>query len=77
MKIEEFVTDFFEQFDDTDISFFKPETEFKELDEWSSMIALCVIAMVDENYGVKIKGEDIKQSTTINDLFELVREKIK
>ena len=33
------------------------KTIFIELEEWSSLTALSIIAMVDEEYGVKITGK--------------------
>ena len=75
MEIKEFIDNFAAQFDDTDASTFSAETVFKELDEWSSLIALSVIAMVDEEYDVTLKGDDIKNATTIEDLFKTVESK--
>lgn len=75
MKPEEFVKLFAAQFDETDAAEFRPETEFRKLDEWSSLTALSVIAMIDEEYGVQIKGEDIRQANTILELFEKVKAK--
>lgn len=75
MEIKEFIQNFADQFDDTDASVFKPETEFKKLDEWSSLIALSIIAMVDEEYDVAIKGDDIRNNKTIEDLFNDVKAK--
>lgn len=75
MEIKDFIENFAQQFDDTDASEIKAETMFKELDEWSSLIALSVIAMVDEEYNVTIKGEDIRNSTTVEDLFNAVKAK--
>ena len=75
MELKDFIENFANQFDDTDASEFKAETEFKELDEWSSLIALSVIAMVDEEYDVTIKGDDIRNSNTIEDLFNTVKSK--
>lgn len=71
--LDEFVALFAAQFDDTDASEIKAETEFKKLDEWSSLIALSVIAMVDEEYDVTIKGDDIRGSKTVEDLFNIVK----
>ena len=51
MEIKEFIENFAEQFDDTTVDVLSVETKFRELDEWSSLIALSVIAMVDEAYG--------------------------
>lgn len=75
MEINEFVANFADQFDDTDASEILAETVFKELEEWSSLIALSVIAMVDEEYDVTIKGDDIRNSNTIEDLFNIVKAK--
>lgn len=75
MELKDFVENFANQFDDTDASEFKNETVFKELDEWSSLIALSVIAMVDEEYDITIKGDDIRNSNTIEDLFNAVKAK--
>lgn len=75
MGIKEFIENFADQFDETDINELKPETEFKKLEEWSSLIALSVIAMVDEEYDVTIKGDDIRNSNTIEDLFNTVKSK--
>ncbi len=75
MELNDFIENFANQFDDTDASEIKPETVFKELDEWSSLIALSVIAMVDEEYDVTIKGDDIRNSNTVEDLFNVVKAK--
>lgn len=75
MEIKDFIENFAQQFEDTDASEIKAETVFKELDEWSSLIALSVIAMVDEEYNVTIKGEDIRNSITVEDLFNAVKAK--
>lgn len=74
MELNEFVANFADQIDDVDIDSIKADTEFKELDEWSSMSALAVIAMVDAEYDVQIKGDDIRNAETIEDLFNRVKE---
>lgn len=74
-NLNEFVELFAEQFDDTDASEFQPSTIFKELEEWSSLIALSVIAMVDEEFDITIKGEDIRNADTIENLYEIVKSK--
>ena len=75
MELKDFIENFANQFDDTDASEFKADTEFKALDEWSSLTALSIIAMVDEEYDITIKGDDIRNSETIEDLFNIVKEK--
>jgi acyl carrier protein len=76
MELKDFVKNFASQFDETGNNEFSPATEFKALDEWSSLIALSIIAMVDEEYDVKIKGNEIRNSTTIEDLYNVVKSRI-
>ena len=76
MEIKDFIEKFAEQFDETDASEFKAETIFKEMDEWSSLIALSVIAMVDEEFDVTLKGDDVRNSNTIEDLYNIVTSRL-
>lgn len=75
MELNDFIIKFAEQFDSMDVSEFSAETKFKELDDWSSITSLYTIAMIDENYGVQISGNDIKESETLSDLFEKIKAK--
>lgn len=75
MELTSFITSFAEQFDDTDASVFKPETEFRNLDEWSSMTALGIIGMLDTEYGISITGADLQKCKTIQDLYNLALER--
>lgn len=72
MEKEEFVQNFANQFDDTDPSEITLDTVFKDLDEWSSLLSLSIIAMCDEEYEVKIKGDDIRSANTVEDLYNIV-----
>ncbi len=75
MNINDFIRHFAEQFDDTAAEIFKPETEFKNLDEWSSLMALSIISMIDEEYDISIGGSDIRNAKTIEDLYRIVENK--
>ena len=75
MEIKDFIEKFAEQFDETDISEFKPETVFHDLEEYTSLNALSIILMVDEEYNVTINGNDMQSCVTIQDLFNLVQHK--
>ena len=72
MNLDKFVENFASQFDETDLNEITAQTEFKNLEEWSSLLALSVIAMVDEEYDVQIKGDDIRSANTVEDLFNIV-----
>lgn len=76
MELNEFIAHFAEQFEETDASVFTPETVFHELDEYSSLIALSIIAMIDEEYDVQIKGDDMRAAVTIEDLYNTVKSKL-
>lgn len=76
MDIKEFISNFADQFDDLDASVLTPETEFKALEDWNSLVALSIIAMVDEEYDVTLKGNDITGAKTIEDLFNTVQGKM-
>jgi len=75
MELKNFVENFAAQFDETDAAVFKPETEFKKLEEWSSLMAMSIIAMIDEEYDVVIKGEDVRNAKTVEDLYEIMKAK--
>ncbi len=75
MELKDFIENFAEQFDETDASEFKADTVYQELDEWSSLTALSIIAFVRTNYGKKISALDIRSCRTVEDLFNLVRER--
>lgn len=74
-SLNEFVELFAEQFDETDPSEITTSTIFHELDEYSSLIALSIIAMVDEEFDVTIKGDDMRNAVTVEDLYNVVKSK--
>ncbi len=76
MELNTFIENFAAQFDETDASVFTAETKFRDLDEWSSLIGLSLIAMVDEEYDITLKGDDIKNANTVEDLFNTVKSKM-
>ncbi|MDR2537211.1 MAG: acyl carrier protein [Treponema sp.] len=72
MEIERFIDLFAAEFDETDRSAFTAETEFKALEEWNSMLVMVIMTMVDSEYGVTLKANDLKKAVTIKDLFETI-----
>lgn len=73
MELKEFIENFKELFEYEDVSNINGETFFKELEEWNSLSSLSLIAMVDEKYDVTLKGDDIRNADTIEDLFKTVQ----
>ena len=75
MDINSFIELFAEQYDDVETDALTPETEFKQVEGWNSLVALSVIAMIDEEYDVTVKGNDITGAVTIQDLYNIVEKK--
>ena len=75
MNLDEFIKAFAEEFDETPAEVFKADTKYRQLEEWSSLIALSIISMVDDQYDKTITGADIRSTTTIEDLYNIVKSK--
>jgi acyl carrier protein len=76
MDLDKFIDNFADLFEETDSDTIQATTRFKELKEWSSLIALSVIAMVDEEYDVEFRGDDIRNSNTVEDLYNAVTTRV-
>jgi acyl carrier protein len=76
MEQEKFIQLFAEQFDDIDSSKCTIDTRFRDIESWSSLTALSIIAMVDEEFNVSLKGDDIRNSMTIQDIYNIVKSKL-
>lgn len=72
--MEKFLEFFAEQFDELHTTL-TPETRFRELEEWSSLVALLIITMVDEEYGIVLPPEEMRKTQTIQELYDLVQSK--
>lgn len=75
MEMQEFIGHVAGQYDEVEASEFTAATEFKKFEEWSSLTALSILAMIGEEYGVKLKGEDMRRAVTIEDLYRMVESK--
>lgn len=76
MEIQEFINNFASQFDDTDATEFKAETVFRDMDEWSSFLALSIMAMIKSEYDVAVTAQEMRDAQTIQDLFDIVKSHI-
>lgn len=75
MELNEFVAQFAEQFDETDPSEITATTVFHDLDEWSSLTGMAVIAFVKTEYGKNITGAELKACVTVENVFNVVKNK--
>ena len=74
--LDEFVALCAELFDETDASEITASTVFHELDDWSSLVGLSLIGMIAEEFNIGLKGDDIKDSVTLEDLYNRVLAKL-
>ena len=72
MPLEEFIKLFAAEFDNTAEDVFTAKTNYKSLDEWSSLVALSIISMVDEEFDKRLTGADLRSMDTIEDLYNLI-----
>ena len=72
MTLDEFVKAFAAEFDDTPEEQFTPDTNYRELEEWGSLVALSIISMIDDEMDVQITGADLRASKTIEELYNAV-----
>mgnify|MGYP000705407744 FL=1 len=76
MELNDFIEKFAEQFDDVDVNSLTAETKFREIEGYTSLVALLIITMIDEEYNVTVTGDDMKKQITIADLFNLVSSRL-
>ena len=76
MTLDTFFDHFCDELDDTDINTIDTSTDFKNIEEWDSLVALSIIAMIDEEFEILLTGNDMMKSTTIEDLYKLIKTKL-
>jgi len=68
-----FIKNFAEQFEDRDPSTIAISTKFRELDDWSSLVALSVMAMCFEEYSVILSADEMEHAEQISDICDIVK----
>jgi acyl carrier protein len=71
--MEEFIKNFYDVFDEIDISELTPQTRFRGIKEWSSLHGLATMNMLEQFYGKKISVEEFRVAQTIQDLYDMVK----
>lgn len=72
MNIQDFIEKFAEAIEVDSAEDLMENTKFRELDEWSSLAVLSVIAMLDEEYDTQIENADFKKLQTISDIVQFI-----
>jgi acyl carrier protein len=50
----------------------RPDTDLNSLDNYDSLSALTIIALVDEEFNMTLTGNQLKSITTVKSLQELI-----
>lgn len=74
--MKEFIENFANQWDETELEVFTPECEFHELEEWSSLTGLAILNMIAKKYEVNVVPAELKACVTIQDVYDLVQSKL-
>ena len=53
----------------------KMEDEFRNYDEWGSLVYLSVVVMMDEEYDVQIEQSEFKKLKTVQDIYNVCTNK--
>lgn len=75
MTSTDFLAKFRDLFEDTDPESIELTTEYKDLDEWSSLISFAIIAMVKMEYDKSVTGAEIRHCNTVEDLYNIIAAK--
>ena len=67
-----FLEHFASIFDEVEVEELTMDPLFKDIDEWSSITALGLLAVMEEEYEVALTHNDIKKSATIRDIYNIV-----
>lgn len=76
MELKDFIANFAEQFDDIENVELTADTCFRNIEGYTSLVALMIITMVDEEYNVTISGDDMRSVNTIGELYNLVESRL-
>lgn len=75
-SIGDFIRKIEDEFDDIESGSLKPDTNFREDFEWSSVNALILFSLINIEYDVIMTAEDLQGANTIQDLYNIVKNKI-
>ena len=72
MKKEEFIKGLEDVLDIEEDKHITVETDLRYLEEYDSLSALAIIAMIDKNFRKQILSKDFAKVTTVSSLMDLI-----
>ncbi|CAG5079149.1 hypothetical protein [Parvicella tangerina] len=77
ITIEAFIEKLEEEFEDIEKGTLHPDFDYRKIENWGSMHALIIIALVDTEFDISLSGSDLQNTQTINDLYKVIETKMK
>ena len=77
ISVEEFTEQLAAEFEDVEPNTISPDSNYRDIKNWSSMYALIIIVFIDANFDVQLNADNLKNTHTVRDLYTLVCEKMK
>lgn len=72
MTLHEFTINLEKEFEDLEPGTLTPDTNYRDIKNWSSIYALIVVAFIDLNFDIILNANDLKGANTVKELYELV-----
>lgn len=76
ISLEEFKKKFSDTIEDDSINQLEADLNFKNLESWDSFTGMTIISMIDDEFGITIKAEEMSRINTIQELYDTIASKI-
>jgi len=76
ISLDEFVKNIELELDELEPGTLTAEVNYRDLESWSSMYALIIIAYVDSIFNVMLTGDDLRKCNTVKDLYEIIKSRL-
>lgn len=76
IDIHQFIEMLEKEFEDIPPGTLKPDSHYRDIPNWSSMHALIIIAFADANFNVELTASDLRNTQTIQDLYNVIQTKM-
>ena len=76
MTLEAFTKNLENELEDIPKGTLTPAVNYKDLETWSSMYALIIIAYVNLEFDVTLNGDDLRHCNNIQELYDLIQSRI-
>lgn len=76
ITLDEFINNLEQELEDIEPGTLTAEVNYRDIETWSSMYALIIIAYVDLEFDVTLTGDDLRNCNTVKELYTLIKSKV-